>query len=46
MRTSRNDPAAPLVAGNPGELLRAPGEVASPVLRVVLERAAARTRPA
>ena len=45
MRTSRNDPAAPLVAGHPGELLRAPGEVASPVLRVVLERAAAGSRP-
>ena len=36
---------ATLLQGGPAELLREPGEVSSPVLQVILERAAAGSRP-
>lgn len=44
-RRRQNDWASALTAGHPGGLLREPEEVASPVLRVILDRARAESRP-
>ena len=44
-RRRQNDWASALTAGHPGGLLREPEEVASPVLRVILDRARAGSRP-